>query len=164
MFIITSKKYEFECPYSNKEFKKKFDHDIKSFTHRQLRKECYLTDLYYGGRSDDIIEVHYHKYAKRDLDNPVFCGRIYKGNDQNSTRVSGKFKRKASNLISSLIIVLFWLIITVITFTQNWIAGIILSAITLIAVYIFFWDNNTPEEIKEYFSRYNTPPESESED
>lgn len=162
MFIITSKKYEFECPYSNTDFKKKFDRDIKSFTHRQLRKDCYLMDLFYGGRNDNIIEVHYHKYAKRDLDNPMFYGKICKGNDENSTKISGKFKRKTSNLISSLIIVLFWLFITVITFTQNRIAGLALLVITLAAVYIFFWDNNTPKEIKEYFSRYNTPPQSES--
>lgn len=162
MFIITSKKYEFECPYSNKEFKKKFDNDIKSYTYRQLRKDCHLMDLFYGGRSDNNIEIHFHKYAKRDLDNPMFCGKIYKGSDENSTKVSGKFKRKTTNLISSVIIVLFWLFITIIGFTQNWIAGLVLSAITLVAVYIFFWDNNTPQEIQEYFSRYNTPPDREN--
>lgn len=164
MFIITSKEYEFECPYSNKEFKKKFDSDIRSYTYRQLRKDCHLMDLFYGGRSDNTIEIHFHRFGKRDLDNPMFCGKICKGKDKNSTRVSGKFKRKTSNLISSILIILFWLFITVIGFTQNWLAGLILLAITFIAVYIFFWDNNTPQEIKEYFSRYNTPPEREHED
>lgn len=162
MFIITSKEYEFECPYSNAEFKKKFDRDIRSYTYKQLRKECHLMDLFYGGRSDNAIEVHFHRFGKRDLDNPMFCGEISKGKDKNSTKVTGKFKRKPSNLILSVFIILFWLFITIIGFTQNWIAGLVLLAITLIAVYVFFWDSNTPQEIKDYFSGYDTPPENEN--
>ncbi len=164
MLIITSKDYEFECPYTVKEFKKKFDRDIKSYTHRQLRKECHLMDLYYGGRSDNNIEVHFHRFGKRDLDNPMFCGEISKGVDSNGTRISGKFKRKTSNLITSVLIILFWLFITVIGFTQNLIAGFLLAGITILAVYIFFWDNNTPREIIEYFSGYSSPPNSEDSD
>ena len=158
MFIITSKKYKFECPYSNDDFKKKFDSDIQNYTYRQLRKDFYLTDLYYGKREENSIEVHFHRFGKRDLDNPMFVGTISKGED-NSTRIEGKFKRKTSNLIVSLLIVIFWLFITVIGFTQNLTAGLILLAITFLAVYIFFWDNNTPQQIKEYFSRYDTPPD-----
>lgn len=159
MFIVTSKKYEFECPYSNSEFKKKFDHEIKSYTYRQLRKDFHLTDLYYGKRSDNIIEVHFHRFGKRDLDSPMFYGKISKGENKNSTKVDGVFKRKTSNLIVSLCIIIFWLFITIIGFTQNLTAGIILLAITCLAVYIFFCDNNTPKHIEEYFVRYNTPPE-----
>lgn len=159
MFIITSKKYKFECPYSNGEFKKKFDHDIKSYTYRQLRKDFHLSDLYYGKRSDNTIEVHFHKFGKRDLDNPMFVGKISKGEDKNNTNIEGKFKRKTSNLIVSLCMVIFWIFITIIGFTQNLTAGFILLAITCLAVYIFFWDNNTPQQIMEYFSEYNSPPE-----
>lgn len=163
MFIVTSKKYEFECPYSNSEFKKKFDHDIKSYTYRQLRKDFHLTDLYYGKRNDNTIEVHFHRFGKRDLDSPMFFGQISKGENKNSTKVDGVFKRKTSNLISSLCIIIFWLFITIIGFTQNLAAGIILLAITCLAVYIFFWDNNTPQHIKEYFVRFSTPPEHQDE-
>lgn len=159
MFIITSKKYEFECPYSNNEFKKKFDRDIKSYTYRQLRKDFHLTDLYYGKRSENTIEVHFHRFGKRDLDNPMFVGSISKGKNNSSTKVEGKFKRKTSNLIVSLCIIIFWLFITIIGLTQNITAGLILLAITCLAVYIFLWDNNTPLQIEEYFSGYNLPPE-----
>ena len=155
MFIITSKKYEFECPYTNSEFKKKFDHEIKDYTYRQLRKDFHLTDLYYGKRNNNTIEIHFHRFGKRDLDNPMFVGSIGKGENKSSTRVEGKFKRKTSNLIVSLLIIIFWLFVTIIGFTQNLTAGIILTAITCLAVYIFFWDNNTPQKIKEYFERYN---------
>ena len=163
MFIITSKKYEFECMCSNDEFKKKFDHDIKNYTYRQLRKDFHLTDLYYGKRNKDTIEIHFHRFGKRDLDNPMFVGSIGKGENKNSTKVEGKFRRKTSNLIVSLCIIIFWLFITVIGFTQNLTAGIILTAITCLAVYIFFWDNNTPQQIKEYFERYDTPYERQEE-
>ena len=163
MFIITSKKYEFECPYTNSEFKKKFDNEIKDYTYRQLRKDFHLTDLYYGKRNDNTIEIHFHRFGKRDLDNPMFVGSIGKGDNENSTKVSGKFKRKTSNLIVSLFIIIFWLFITIIGFTQNLTAGIILTAITCLAVYIFFWDNNTPQQIKEYFARYDTPYERQEE-
>ena len=163
MFIITSKKYEFECPYTNSEFKKKFDNEIKDYTYRQLRKDFHLTDLYYGKRNDNTIEIHFHRFGKRDLDNPMFVGSIGKGDNENSTKVSGKFKRKTSNLIVSLFIIIFWLFITIIGFTQNLTAGIILTVITCLAVYIFFWDNNTPQQIKEYFERYKTPYEHPKE-
>ncbi len=163
MFIITSKKYEFECPYTNSEFKKKFDNEIKDYTYRQLRKDFHLTDLYYGKRNDNTIEIHFHRFGKRDLDNPMFVGSIGKGDNENSTKVSGKFKRKTSNLIVSLFIIIFWLFITIIGFTQNLTAGIILTVITCLAVYIFFWDNNTPQQIKEYFARYDTSSANQNE-
>lgn len=163
MFIITSKKYEFECPYTNSEFKKKFDREIKDYTYRQLRKDFHLSDLYYGKRNDNTIEIHFHRFGKRDLDNPMFVGSIGKGENKNSTKVEGKFKRKTSNLIISLLIIIFWLFVTIIGFTQNLTAGIILTAITCLAVYIFFWDNNTPQQIIEYFSGYDTPLERQEE-
>ena len=161
MFIITSKKYEFECMCSINEFKRKFDRDIKSYTYRQLRKDFHLTDLYYGKRDENTIEVHFHRFGKRDLDNPMFVGTIGKGKNKNITKIEGKFKRKTSNLISSLCIIIFWLFVTVIGFTQNLTAGFILTAITCLAVYIFFWDNNTPQQIKEYFASYDTTSDSE---
>ncbi len=162
MFIITSKKYEFECPYTNSEYKKKFDRDIKSYTYRQLRKDFFLSDLYYGKRNDNTIEVHFHQFGKRDLDNPMFVGKLGEGED-NGTKIEGKFKRKTSNLIISLVIIIFWLFITIIGLTQNLTAGLILLAITCLAVYIFLWDNNTLQKIKKYFSEYDTPPESKKE-
>lgn len=161
MFIITSKKYEFECMCSINEFKRKFDREIKSYTYRQLRKDFHLTDLYYGKRDDNTIEVHFHRFGKRDLDNPMFVGTIGKGKNKNITKIEGKFKRKTSNLISSLCIIIFWLFVTVIGFTQNLTAGFILTAITCLAIYIFFWDNNMPQQIKEYFASYDTTSDSE---
>lgn len=163
MFIITSKKYEFKCPCTSSEFKRRFDRDIKSYTYRQLRKDFHLTDLYYGKRNDNNIEIHFHRFGKRDLDNPMFVGTISEGDDKNNTRVKGKFKRKTSNLIISFCIIFFWLFITIIGFTQNLTAGIVLTAITCLAIYTFLWDNNTPQQIKEYFERYDTPTENYGE-
>lgn len=153
MFIFTPKKKVYETDYTVDEFKSKFDSSVQLCTYTQLRKSFHLMDLYYGGRVDDDIQLHFHRYGKRDLDNPFFNAKIVE-NANGKVKLEGYIRRKISNIIWSIVIMLFWIFATIVGFTQSLLAGSIILLITLIAVYIFFWDNQTPKEIDAFFDRF----------
>ncbi|MCD7727377.1 MAG: hypothetical protein LUH57_03410 [Ruminococcus sp.] len=148
MFIVFPKKYNLSVDTTPDKVLKTAAQKVPKLNFNELRKEWLMTPVFYGTAADGKIAVHHHAAKKRDLDSIYFSGRIMPDGDK--TVIEGRFQRSTKNTIMAIIIMVFWLLVTVVCFTQSIIAGLVCTAVTLLCFWLFFWDEGKIEIIKAY--------------